>query len=60
MSAYVLGGLPFLVAALVSLLSPSYMRPLWHSGPGHTVVGASLVMLGVGTVILKKIVSFKG
>jgi tight adherence protein B len=60
MSAYVLAGLPFLVAALISVLSPSYMSPLWHSGTGHTIVGVALVMLGIGSVILKKIVSFKG
>ena len=60
MSAYVLGGLPFLVAALISVISPSYMRPLWHTGAGHTMVGAALVMLVIGSVILKKIVSFTG
>ncbi|HEY2072704.1 MAG TPA: type II secretion system F family protein [Gaiellaceae bacterium] len=60
MSAYVLAGLPFLVAALISLISPSYMSPLWHSSTGHTLVGVALVMLGIGSVILKKIVSFKG
>jgi tight adherence protein B len=60
MSAYVLAGLPFLVAALISLISPSYMSPLWHSSTGHTLVGTALVMLGIGTVVLKKIVSFKG
>jgi tight adherence protein B len=60
MSAYVLAGLPFLVAALVSVLSPAYMSPLWHSGTGHTMVIGALVMLGIGSLFLKKIVSFKG
>lgn len=60
MSAYVLGGLPFFVAALISLISPSYMAPLWHTGTGHFMVGTALVMLAIGSVILKKIVSFKG
>jgi tight adherence protein B len=60
MSSYVLGGLPFLVSALITLISPAYMTPLWHTSTGHTLVGMALVMLGVGAVILKKIVSFKG
>jgi tight adherence protein B len=60
MSAYVLAGLPFLVSALISLISPSYMSPLWHSSTGHVLVGTALVMLGIGTLVLKKIVSFKG
>ncbi|MDE3024044.1 MAG: type II secretion system F family protein [Acidobacteriota bacterium] len=60
MSAYVLGGLPFLVAALISLISPAYMSPLWHSSTGHTMVAVALVMLAIGSVVLKKIVSFRG
>ena len=60
MSAYVLAGLPVLVAIIISLISPQYMSPLWHSGTGHTIVGLAIVMLGIGSVILKKIVSFKG
>jgi len=60
MSAYVLGGLPFFVAALISAISPAYMRPLWHSSTGHVMVGVALVMMAIGSVILKKIVSFKG
>jgi len=60
MSAYVLGGLPFAVAVLISLINPSYMEPPWHSSRGHQMVGAGLVMLGIGGAFLKKIVSFKG
>jgi tight adherence protein B len=60
MSAYVLGGLPFAVAILISLISPIYMRPLWHSSTGHAMVAIGLVMLAFGGVFLRKIVSFKG
>jgi tight adherence protein B len=60
MSAYVLGGLPFAVAILISIISPIYMSPLWHTGIGHDLVGLGLVMLGVGAVLLRRIVSFKG
>jgi tight adherence protein B len=60
MSAYVLGGLPFAIAFLISILNPSYMSPLWHTSSGHEMVGAGFVMLGIGAVFLRKIVSFKG
>jgi tight adherence protein B len=60
MSAYVLGGLPFAIAFLISVISPSYMTPLWHTTTGHQMVGAGLGMLAVGAAFLKKIVSFKG
>jgi tight adherence protein B len=60
MSAYVLGGLPFAMAILITLISPTYMSSLWHTGTGHELVGAALVMLAVGGGMLRKIVSFKG
>lgn len=60
MSAYVLTGLPFAVSALISLISPAYMSPLWHSSMGHVLVGGALASLAIGSVILKRIVSFKG
>jgi len=60
MSAYVLAGLPFGVAILISVISPSYMAPLWHTSAGHEMVGAALLMLAFGGVFLKRIVSFRG
>lgn len=60
MSAYVLAGLPFCVALLISFISPAYMSPLWHTSTGHVLVGMGIGMLAFGSLILKKIVSFKG
>jgi tight adherence protein B len=60
MSAYVLGGLPFGVALLISVINPSYMSPLWHTSTGHTLVAVALGMIAVGGAFLRKIVSFKG
>jgi tight adherence protein B len=60
MSAYVLVGLPFFMAAIVTLMNPTYMSPLWHTGPGHTMVISGLVMIGLGSLMLRKIASFRG
>lgn len=60
LSAYVLGGLPFAVGILISIISPVYMSPLWHTAIGHDLIGLGLVMLAVGGVLLRRIVSFKG
>jgi tight adherence protein B len=60
MSAYVLVGLPFAVALMINLVSPTYMWPLWHTSTGHLLIGTSLAMISFGSLILKKIVSFKG
>jgi len=60
MSAYVLIGLPFGVGLALTAMNPTYMSPLWKTSTGHTLVGVALTMMVVGTVILKKIISFKG
>lgn len=60
MSAYVLAGLPVVLAILIELMSPAYMAPLWDTSTGHLLVGTSVVMLAIGAGLLKKIVSFRG
>jgi tight adherence protein B len=60
MSAYVLCGLPFFIAGTLTLLNPEYMSPLYSTSAGHMLIVLGLVMMGVGSLILKKIVSFKG
>src|SRR5205085_4869884 len=57
MSGYVLVGLPVGLGLILSLISPSYMAPLWHSSAGHILLVVATVMLGVGSLILRKIVS---
>ena len=59
-SAYVLVGLPFFVACAITLLNPSYMDPLYHSHTGHMLIVLGLTMMAFGSLVLKKIVSFKG
>jgi tight adherence protein B len=60
MSAYVLIGLPFFMGAMMSVMNPSYMAPLYHSGSGQKMLVGGVVMIIVGSAMLKKIVSFKG
>ena len=42
MSAYVLVGLPFFMAAALTLLNSSYMAPLYHTPMGHALIALSL------------------
>ena len=60
MSAYVLVGLPFFLAGILTLLNPTYMAPLWHTGIGQALIGFGVVSIGLGSLMLRKIVSFKG
>ena len=60
MAAYVLIGLPFFIAISMSLLNPTYMDPLFHTHTGHMLMMVGLTMMAFGSLVLKKIVSFKG
>ena len=60
MSAYTLIGLPFVVAGAITLINREYMEPLYSTSTGHKVIMIMVVMMTVGSLILKKIVSFKG
>ena len=60
MSAYVLVGLPFFLAGALTLMNPGYMAPLFNTSAGHKMILVSLVMMAIGSLLLRKIVSFKG
>ena len=59
-AAYVLVGLPFFIASSMTILNPTYMDPLFHSHTGHMLIMLGLTMMAFGSLVLKKIVSFKG
>ena len=59
-AAYVLVALPFFIAAAITLLNAEYMDPLYHTSTGHTLIGLMLVMMAFGSLLLKRVVSFKG
>ncbi len=60
MSAYVLLAMPFLMGLAIFALNPQYMSILFTSGAGKAMIAAALVMMGIGSLIIRKIVSFKG
>jgi tight adherence protein B len=59
MSAYVLIGLPFFIALAIMVINPSYMSPLYHTSTGHLLIVVGVVMMGLGSTLLNKMVSFK-
>jgi tight adherence protein B len=60
MSAYVLCGLPFVVAGALTVLNAEYMAPLYNTSAGRMLIMLGVAMMAVGSLLLKKIVSFKG
>jgi tight adherence protein B len=59
MSAIVLVGMPIALGALMTLLSPQYMAPLYTTSTGHVLIGVCLTSMAVGALFLKQIVSVK-
>ena len=60
LTAWLLIGLPFGTAFLVSLVSPGYLDPLFHTTTGQVLIVLGLVMMTIGSLALRKITSLKG
>jgi tight adherence protein B len=60
MAAYVLVGIPFFLLGMITLINKDYMDPLYHTPVGQKLMIGGLVMMAFGSLLLKKIVSFKG
>jgi len=59
MSATVLMLMPIGLAFLLTLISPSYMHPLWSTSTGHFLIVFSLISMGIGALILKRTVTVR-
>jgi tight adherence protein B len=59
MSAIVLALMPIGLGALMTLISPSYMRPLYTTSGGHILIVLCLTSIAIGALFLKKIVSVR-
>lgn len=59
-SSYVLIALPIFLAMLMTVVNHKYMSPLFFTSTGHTLIIIGVVAMCIGTVILRKIVSFNG
>ena len=57
-SAGIIGSLPFLVAVLVSLTTPSYLLPLVQSPLGLIWLGIAAVMMSLGIFIMNRMIQF--
>lgn len=58
-SAFVLAILPFVFAGVISALDPSYMLPFLRSHTGHVLIVACVISIGIGAVLLHRIVTIR-
>ena len=57
-SAYIIAALPAVVAGLVYMSSPDYLRPLWEHETGQSTLVFCAMMMIVGTTVMKKMINF--
>jgi len=59
MSAGILGTLPAIFLAIISVLNPGYLRPLFKDPLGHYFIVLAVVLQIIGFIIINKIVQIK-
>ena len=59
MSAWVLGLLPFVVVAMMSVVNPAYIRVLWSDPKGVTLLWYGFGMLAIGVAWLRKLIHIR-
>jgi tight adherence protein B len=57
-SAMIIGSLPFVITGAMSILNPEYLNPLWETELGNLMVAGSLIWMGTGVLIMRKMINF--
>jgi tight adherence protein B len=57
-SAMIIASLPFIVAGLVYITSPTYISLLWEKPSGQLVLAGSAIWMSIGVFIMNKMISF--
>ena len=55
-SALILAVLPAFAGGALTLINPAYIAPLFQEGPGQTLLGAGVVWLGIGLIVMRSII----
>jgi tight adherence protein B len=58
-SAFIIGAMPPGVMILIQLMTPSYMAPMFHDPRGHTMLFGSVIWMGTGIFVMRRMINFK-
>ncbi|MCE2510629.1 MAG: type II secretion system F family protein [Alphaproteobacteria bacterium] len=58
-SAYIIGSLPFLMFAILYLMNAEYAMTLFTDPRGKFLLGAGLCSMGIGAIVMMKMVRFR-
>jgi tight adherence protein B len=59
LSAWVLGVMPFALAALLNIFNPKFMNVMWTDPIGVAITQYLLVLMAIGILVLIKIVKIR-
>jgi tight adherence protein B len=57
-SAYIIGSLPFIMCLLIYLVNEAYIVGLFTDPRGQFMIGGSLLMIGMGALVMRKMINF--
>jgi tight adherence protein B len=59
LSAFVLGGLPFVVGAFIQISNPDYLTPLFTTTVGLVMTIGALALMGVGFFVMSRMIKIE-
>ncbi len=58
-SAAIIGSLPFIIMGALTILNPSYLRPLIDTHTGNIVIFCSVTWMTIGVLVMRKMINFQ-
>jgi tight adherence protein B len=58
-SAGIISALPVAVIGILSVVNPTYIGLLFNNSSGHMVLGACVVLMAIGCLVMRKMINFQ-
>jgi tight adherence protein B len=58
-SAAIIGSLPILIMGAMTVLNPEYLNPLFYTNTGNVLLAASATWMGMGVLVMRKMINFE-
>ena len=58
-SGYIISALPFALAGILTLVSPSYITPLFKEPLGWFLIALSMIMMSIGYAVIRRIAAIE-
>jgi tight adherence protein B len=58
-SAAIIGSLPVLIMGAMTVLNPEYLNPLFYTNTGNMLVAGSITWMGMGVLVMRKMINFE-